>query len=323
MSQTCPRCRSALPQEDAPGRRICPHCGAAFVDRDGVPLLFPRRVAEVDGAEHYGAGDLTPTIPGVTIEDSLGQGGLGLTYRATRDGQALVVKAVYPSLCRAEDFAERLWKTAAAWLPLDIPGVARCLGTHVCPDPETPIHCLLAEHVAGPDFRGFLATRPGRTAIRRALARLAETLYAVHQAGRMHLNVKAENVRLRDGVPVLLDLGQAQIVVGPEGDPAGLLVRSHVDLGTQAYMPPDLRDKRRPASPAADQYSLGVLAFEAFTGSIPYDGPWRIREADVPAPLADAIIRLLNPDPEGRFADMEEAAVALGGKRGWWQRLFE
>ncbi len=320
-SQECPRCRTHLQSpEEENGRLLCAHCGAAFVMRDGVPLLFPRRVGGQD-AEKYGVGDLIPQIPGVRIEKCLGQGGLSLTYLGRRGDQPLVIKAIYPSLSQASDFGEQLWTGALELMPLALPGVARLLGSHVFEQEEARVHCLLCEYVEGPSFREWLATtKPALPALRAALAEVARLLARVHAAGQLHLNLKAENLRMRGAQPQLLDLGHARLVVGKTGRPAELLVRAHVDLGTQAYMAPDLRDPKREPTPASDMYSLGVLAYEAFSGKIPFDGPWGIRETSIPAELQQTVIALLDPDPEARLSDAGEAARRLGEPRAWWQR---
>lgn len=318
--EVCPRCRARLESpEEEDGRLLCAHCGAAFVMRDGVPLLFPRRVGGLD-PESYTLGELVPEVPGARIERCLGQGGLGLTYLAERAGKPLVIKAIYPSLSRSDDFGERLWTGALALMRLELPGVARLLGTHVFAQEEQQVHCLLCEYIEGPSFREWLAAdKPDLAALRAALADVAALLAHVHRAGRMHLNLKAENLRMHDGQPRLLDLGHAQLL----GErPAELLVRAHVDLGTQAYMAPDLRHPRRKPTAACDLYSLGVLAFEAFSGKIPFDGPWAIRETALPVELQQTIIALLDPDPDARLADASEAARRLRGARPWWRRWF-
>lgn len=96
---------------------------------------------------------------------------------------------------------------------------------------------------------------------------MSRALAAVHAAGLLHCDVKAQNViREPGGRLVLMDLGAARAVPGADDT-------THKDhlTGTPRYMAPELF-ARRPASPQSDLYSLGVLLFYLVTGSYPVDG---------------------------------------------------
>jgi serine/threonine-protein kinase len=146
---------------------------------------------------------------------------------------------------------------------------------------------------------------------------LCRALAAVHRAGLIHQDVKAQNVmREPDGRLVLMDLG-AGSGIGHDRRPQS---------GTPRYMAPELFDGGT-ASVRSDIYSLGVLLFLLATGEFPTTGrsyaeiaeQHRERRAhamrglrpDFPSGFLDAIDRVLRPDPLERFASAEEFSASI------------
>jgi hypothetical protein len=149
------------------------------------------------------------------------------------------------------------------------------------------------------------AVRADPTRLRHVLAQLAAGLEALHGSGRVHRDVKPSNALVTDeGRVVLLDFG----LVTELGAPEAALV------GTPAYMSPE-QALGKPLGSASDMYSVGVILFEALTGTLPFPGAgWEglaakvVRDApDVgmlapaaPEDLRDLCRQLLTVDPEGR-----------------------
>ncbi len=147
---------------------------------------------------------------------------------------------------------------------------------------------------------------------------LCRALAAVHSAGLVHGDVKAQNVMREDGGrTVLMDFG------------AGRAQGAHVAAlaGTPLYLAPEVL-AGEPATPRSDIYSLGVLLFHLLTGSYPYsasdldglraahaDGTralLRDLRPDLPDELVHAVHRALETDPARRFAtagEMEQGLV--------------
>ncbi len=166
-------------------------------------------------------------------------------------------------------------------------------------------------------------------------ARLAEALGHAHDRGILHRDIKPSNVLVTgDGLPMLLDFNLAGESLTDRGR-----VEPETLGGTVAYMAPEhleavaRRDDDR-LDRRSDVYSLGVLLFEALTGSRPFPGPGamasmpevlrraaegrrgpppRLRpdHPEVPAALERVIRRCLEPDPAARFPTAADLAADL------------
>jgi TolB-like protein/tRNA A-37 threonylcarbamoyl transferase component Bud32 len=151
---------------------------------------------------------------------------------------------------------------------------------------------------------------------------LCRALAAIHGAGLIHRDVKAQNVMREDGGRiVLMDLG-----TGRETDRTGR--RGVADLaGTPLYLAPEIFDGAS-AGEVTDLYSLGVLLYHLVTGSFPvpatsigelqqgHEKRSSIRLRDARADLPTAFVRVIDKaiaaDPSQRFATAGALETALG-----------
>lgn len=147
--------------------------------------------------------------------------------------------------------------------------------------------------------------------LRAALCQLAVGIQVLHRHGTLHRDIKPPNVLVdRDERLVLLDFG---VVTELAGRQAALDAESRV-VGTPAYMAPEVGTERT-LTEASDWYGVGVMLYEALTGTRPFQGEWRAllelkRTTDAPAPALlsptvppelDSLCRaLLCRDPEVR-----------------------
>lgn len=157
-----------------------------------------------------------------------------------------------------------------------------------------------------------LCASPWLEPLRAALAQLVDAVAALHGFGKLHRDLKPSNVMLtNDGRVIVLDFG---LTVAPTADD-----RLHGELhgslsGTPAYMAPEQLLGLK-VSAASDWYALGVMLFQALTGSLPFQGASheiaaqkQLRPApevttvfpDAPEDLARLCERLLRTDPSER-----------------------
>jgi eukaryotic-like serine/threonine-protein kinase len=173
-------------------------------------------------------------------------------------------------------------------------------------------------------------------------ADVSRALGAVHAAGLLHCDVKAQNVvRENGGRVVLMDLGAGRLA--PEARDSDQL--SDV-AGTPRYMAPELFASGADATKASDIYSLGVLIYYLVSGRFPVDGKTlgelkRAHEegkarslksvrSDVPKGLLEIVTRTIDPDPQLRPATTADVQAALTAAAveplvetphsplGWW-----
>jgi eukaryotic-like serine/threonine-protein kinase len=149
--------------------------------------------------------------------------------------------------------------------------------------------------------------------LRAALVQLCQGLNALHTAGKIHRDIKPNNILVTpEGRVVLLDFGLVK-----ESDPAQSVEESVV--GTVAYMAPE-QAVAGPVSPASDWYSVGVMIYEALTGREPFGGSAlqvlmnkQVREPPsphslvegVPTDLAELCSELMRFHPEQRPTSAE------------------
>lgn len=133
---------------------------------------------------------------------------------------------------------------------------------------------------------------------------LCRALTAVHEAGLIHRDIKAQNVmRETGGRVVLMDFG-----LGREADPSGGATDSGV-TGTPLYVAPEIF-RGEPATVQSDIYSLGVLLYHLVTGSYPVSGRSvnAVRRAHQRGDRQ--VLRLVRPDLPTAFSAVVERATS-------------
>ncbi len=161
--------------------------------------------------------------------------------------------------------------------------------------------------------------------LRRCLEQLVQGLYALHERGKLHCDVKPSNVLVTsEGRVVLVDFG---LVAKLDADPGRTVGESAG--GTLPYMAPE-QCTREPPTKASDSYGVGVMLFETLVGRKPFArefaemfrqkcaGPPPFPAGLIPAEHADLArlcTRLLSPAPNARPVDGQILAQ-LGGKAG-------
>lgn len=238
------------------------------------------------------------------LEELLGEGGFARVWRARHAERGDLAALKVPNRPQG---VELLRRTAEA-APLTHPGLVAVLERHLDHDPPF----LVLELVPGGSLRRALSDGPLPSS--RALALLSDLAAALdvaHEHGRLHLDVKPENVLLdAQGRPRLTDFGGLEPAPGVGHS---LLLSGQLGPGTRDYAAPELREGG-PLDRRADVYSLGVVAYELLTGRLPLglDRPSQLQPG-LPAAVDQALERALRRDPRQRTLSAGALVAELRG----------
>ena len=257
----------------------------------------------------------------------LGRGGMA-EVRAGWDlrlGRAVAVKTLLPDLAEQPAVRRSFEGEARAAARLAHPHAVAVFDV----GEEGGVPFLVMEQVNGPTLEQEVAGgRLDAGRVRRLGQELLAALGAAHAAGLVHRDVKPANVLMApDGSAKVADFGIAKAVTaeGATASQTDLTATGQV-LGTVAYMAPE-RLAGQPATVQTDLYSVGVVLYEALSGTRPFAAatpiamvhaidqgrPPSLRECcpGVDPALIAVIERAMAKDPEGRFASAAEMSAAL------------
>ncbi len=215
------------------------------------------------------------TLSHYRIEGRIGQGGMGVVYRATdtRLGRVVAIKVIAPDAAGGRDRRDRFLSEARSASALNHPNIVTIHEV----DHANGIDFLVMELVGGRPLNEIIpqAGLPLERAIELA-EQIANALAIAHASGIVHRDVKPANIMISDsGQAKMLDFGVAKVLAPP--DPAADTMTGApatafgVVVGTIAYMSPE-QAQGRPISDRSDIFSFGAVLYEMLAGRRPFDG---------------------------------------------------
>ena len=250
-----------------------------------------------------------------SVQEQLGEGGMGVVYRATdsRDGKTVALKVLSRQALLDDEVKRRFLREADAGLRLVHPNIVRIFEVGEA-DGE---HYISMEYVKGKTLQE--AAREGPLSPGRVVEigiAVGEALREAHQRGVVHRDIKPLNIMLTaSGTVKVMDFGLAKI------QNTSMLTREGEVLGTVTYMSPE-QASGETVDYRTDIFSLGVVLYELLTGSRPFGDeydmavvyailnmePASIRESrpEVPETLEAIVFKAMRKDLQHRYQNVEE-----------------
>ncbi|MEO6323790.1 MAG: serine/threonine-protein kinase, partial [Thermoanaerobaculia bacterium] len=262
-------------------------------------------------------------VPRYRWLETIGRGGMGIVFKA-QDldlDDVVAIKVLSPDLdSDDQELLIRFKREINLNRKIKHPNVARIhdFGT----SGDYPY--ITMEFIPGQDLRTLIYQQRGLSAASAIaiLRQIALGSEAAHKLGIVHRDLKSQNVMVEDsGAVAILDFGLAR------GKRSEVLTLDSIMIGTPHYMPPE-QALGRPTDARSDIYSIGVMAFEALTGHVPYAGesPLVIAMKHVSEPIPDdlshnpelppelvaIVLKALAKSPDHRFQSAAELEAELG-----------
>ncbi len=251
----------------------------------------------------------------------LGSGGMGTVYKALdiELDEIVAIKILSPQLNLDENAVARFKQEIKLARKINHPNVIRIydLGELF------GIKFITMEYFEGRDLKQII-NQNGFFSIPQGLElslKICAGLQAAHLKGIIHRDIKSQNIMIADDKSVkVLDFGIAK-----SSNVKGLTMDGSI-LGTPEYISPEAI-LQKPVDQRSDIYSLGIVLYEIFTGSVPftgtnimavirqhlYDDPISPRSINdqLPEEIEEVILRSIDRDPESRYQSVAELKSEL------------
>ncbi len=272
------------------------------------------------------------------IEEFIGQGGMGVVYRArdTRLNRPVAIKLLSPALVANSERRNRFVQEARAAAALSHPAIAQVYDI----DEVDGRLFIVMEYIDGRSVGRLITDRELDllSAIEIAF-QVTEGLAKAHEAGILHRDIKSDNIMVtRDGHAKLLDFGLAKLMEPGSGeevlptDPLRTLTKDAgrtlpgLVVGTLPYMSPE-QARGRDLDARSDLFSIGVVLYEMVTGELPFKGdtpldtmhaiayeearPVTVVRRNLSPQVHRIVSRCLRKRPEDRYPDAGALASDL------------
>jgi serine/threonine protein kinase len=255
------------------------------------------------------------------IIDKLGEGGMGVVYKAMdlSLGRYVAIKMLAPELVANRELLERFRLEAVAQARLSHTNIA----TLHAFEQAGSTWLIVMEYLDGESFADMVARR-GPIPAAEAVPLFRQALLGIgfaHRAGVIHRDIKPSNIMVTtSGIVKVMDFGIAKVMGGQR------LTKTGTRVGTVAYMSPE-QIRNQPVDIRSDIYSLGVTLFELLSAHLPFESESDFQvmsdHVSTPPPLPTryypyippgvekAALEALNKDPDQRFQTCEAFGAAL------------
>lgn len=256
-------------------------------------------------------------IPGYYLKRTIGTGGMATVYLAVQESldREVALKVMTPVLSADETFAARFRREARTIGKLSHPNIVQIYDVGTTADNH---NYFSMQYLPGGTLKDRLNQPMEEMEVLRIFTGVLKALGFAHELGFVHRDVKPENI-LFDvaGTPILTDFGIARALRS-----STRITQTGMSVGTSRYMSPE-QARGTTVDARSDLYAMGVVLYEALTGSPPFESEdtFAVAYAHVnePVPSLPAAARDWEPvvhramakDPRERFATADAFIAAL------------
>ena len=254
------------------------------------------------------------------VLDKLGQGGMGVVYKAedSKLKREVAIKFLPYNISSDAEEKQRFEIEAQAAAALNHPNIATIYSIE-----EAGKDVFIAmEFINGIELKEKIKKeRPNLDEARNIIEQIANGLSAAHQKGIIHRDIKSANIMItKSGLIKIMDFGLAKI------GGTSQITRFGTTLGTTAYMSPE-QARGEKVDTRTDIWSMGVIFYEMLTGDLPFKGefdqaiiysilnvepePIISISKDLPLKFQHLIEKLLTKDRDKRYQNVEEFLADL------------
>lgn len=315
---SCPRCNSVNSFDAVQ----CASCGASLstlasnADTVEVPPL--ERDPQI---EELWDRLRKATLGEYDVYGLVGRGGMAAVFLALDLAleREVAIKVVSPDVLQTKSVVERFKREARTAASLSHPNI---IPVHQVREVGGLVYFVM-KYVSGRSLDSIIREQGAAEfdLVMSVLTQAGSALDFAHRKGVVHREVKPANIMVdEDGWVIVTDFGIAKVA------DSGALTSAGVIVGTPAYMSPE-QFGSVVVTGSADQYSLGIVAYELLAGRVPFSAtsiaemmrahliddvvPLSSVRADAPEQLSRVIMRMLEKDPARRWPSVGDAVAAL------------
>ena len=274
------------------------------------------------------------------IDSKLGEGGMGVVYRAfdTHLDRAVAIKVLRADATASPERKRRFVQEAKSASALNHPNIIHIYDINTASLPDGPTDFIAMEFVPGKTLDHCIGKNG--LSLKDTLKygiQIADALSRAHAAGIVHRDLKPANIIVADdGRVKLLDFGLAKLTEKTDDDSQDATATMTAQespqteegaiVGTVAYMSPEQAEGKK-VDARSDIFSFGSVLYEMVTGSRPFEGATKISilsailhkepaplgelAPNAPAELEKIVVRCLRKDPERRAQHIADVKLAL------------
>ena len=273
------------------------------------------------------------TISHYKVLEKIGEGGMGVVYRATdtKLNRDVALKILPEQFASDSQRMGRFQREAQVLASLSHANIGHIYGI----EDAGATKALVLELIEGPTLADRIAQGPipVEEALKIAL-QITEGMEAAHEKGIIHRDLKPANIKITpEGQVKILDFGLAKALEGetPVADLSQsptlsqAATQAGVLLGTAAYMSPE-QARGKPVDKRTDIWAFGVVLYEMLTGRRIFEGEdvtdtlasvlksdpeWKALSAETPSVVRRLLQRCLMRDTQRRLRDIGEARISI------------